>query len=102
MELHGAAVELVHPPQSAQLKVRPGRQAWEGAPDFFKMTAFDADPDTLAARKGSLAGKVAHATKLKERGNEAYTKACVCALSHWDDYPFLHELMPLLRQPLCH
>lgn len=58
--------------QTAQLKERPGRQAWEQSPDFLKYTAFQADAETAAARAGPLNLRMQHATELKEQGNAIY------------------------------
>ncbi|GAX84348.1 hypothetical protein CEUSTIGMA_g11770.t1 [Chlamydomonas eustigma] len=66
--------------KQAQLKVRPGRRAWEESPDFFKYTGFP-DADTKRIRKESLDIKLEHAVKLKDQGNELFKQDVTEALS---------------------
>ena len=61
--------------------MRPGRQAWEQAPDFFKQTAAVADELARVVRLGDLAPKVALAKRLKEQGNAVFGEVG-CCLGH--------------------
>lgn len=61
----------------AQLKIRPGRQQWELAPDFFKRTAFFMDGEDKAVREGTLSEKFTRANELKEQGNASFGQVCV-------------------------
>jgi len=60
--------------QMAQLKVRPGRQYWELAPDFFKRTAFSTDDEISAIRGRTIAERTASANELKEKGNAVFSQ----------------------------
>mmetsp|Transcript_13923 Transcript_13923/g.37642 ORF Transcript_13923/g.37642 Transcript_13923/m.37642 type:complete len:111 (-) Transcript_13923:1048-1380(-) len=60
-----AATEL----KSKQLKARPGRQAWEQAPDFMKLTA-TRDEAITALRCSPFAQRMEAAHELREQGSK--------------------------------
>jgi len=70
--------------KTTQLKLRPGRQDWERAPDWIKYTSWP-ETDILALRQGCLGTRLARCEELKEQGNKLYEQDMAAAIQVYSE-----------------